>query len=256
MHLRCGVVLFIGWVMLAALAQAGACTIDSLDHYIANFPNGPGNGCTAGPLEYTNFFFQTTGNITDTAGNINVVPGGQALNFFGFKTLQQNAGNINYFIGFDVDPAPVLTGDSIFLDPPVGGVTLDLFTCLPDTPYFVGGSGNVGDTNLYCGASLTYDPANAVAINLSAPNATIVNNGQPAQTASFTFPVSTSQAGILLRLSLQTSQNSPTASLDSIANDLILGRSGGVPEPATWSLLGLGLIGAAMLKRARSKRLS
>lgn len=255
MRFRHGVLVLLG-LTFAVFANAGPCTPDNLQNYVNNQSKGPGFGCTLANLEYFNFFFQSagTGQVQpDLATNLTVTPGATGLTFTGFQSLNPNVGSLQDFIGLNVDPAPVLTGDSISLDPPLGGIQLDLYACLGATPFFVGkNTGNLSDTNLYCGANPTFDPVTAVAINLGSPNASIVNNGNPLQTSTFNLAASTGQLGVLLRLTLNTTSVAG-ASLDGIGNQPL--QQAGTPEPGSWLLLGSGLA-ALLLRSLRAKRLS
>jgi hypothetical protein len=258
---RSKLLLLIGFVFSAGLASAGTCTPGALTTYLNSFGGGPGAGCGLANLDYFNFYFQSagTGQVSaDSPGNITVTPGTPGatdLRFSGFQSLSAGQGTLTDFIGFNIDPAPVLTGDSISLDPPSGGVFVDLFTCLPDTPFFVGQSGNPGDTSLYCGATSTFGGGAHVAIDLANPSASIINNNSPFQTSTFLFPGTTGQVGILLRLSLNAT--SAGASLDAIGNQPIQDlQAGGTPEPGTWMLLTTGLLALLLFRRFATKRLS
>lgn len=259
MKVRSGRWLFTGMVFVAAFAHGGTCTPDNLSKYSSNFSGGPGNGCTVSNLEYFNFFFQSTAVgqfIPDDVGNINVLPGGVDLTFSGFQSLAPHAGILTDFVGFDVDPAPVLTGDSISLDPPSGSVILDLYVCLPGTPFFVGRNpGDPADPNMYCGSSATFTgSATTSAIALDGPLVHLVNTGVN-KTGSVTFATSTAQMGVLLRLTLDAS-DATAASLDAIENNVLQATAGPAPEPATWMLIGSGILITSLLRRFLPKRLS
>jgi hypothetical protein len=259
---RSKLLVLMGFLPFAGLASAGACTPGVLTSYLNNFGGGPGTSCTLANLDYFNFYFQSagTGQVSpDSPGNITVTPGTPGatdLRFSGFQSLSAGQGTLTDFIGFNIDPAPVLTGDSISLDPPSGNVFVDLFTCLPDTPFFVGQSGNPGDTSLYCGTTSTFGGGSHIAINLANPSASIINNNSPLQTSTFLFPGTTGQVGILLRLTLTTTSVGG-ASLDAIGNQPIQdGQGAGAPEPGTWMLLGTGLLTLVLFRRFVAKRLS
>lgn len=236
----------------AASTVGAACVQDTLSNYIKNTSNGPGTGCTVAGLQYTNFFFLTTTTNIDhsgtPAGSIVVTPNdATGLTFTGFAPNTFVGTTIDYFIGFDVltDPAPILTGDSISLDPPVGNVVLTLSVCLSDTPFFTGQSGNLSDNNLYCGTQPTFAAGSNVAIQ--GPNFSLANKNGTDQTGEFDFLSGVPQFGMLLHLTLT---DDTTASVGAIGNNPI--QQSGVPEPASCMLLGGGFIALWALRKRRS----
>lgn len=238
----------------SAKADAITCPTASLSTYISSFgnntdPSAPSNGCvTTDNLQYYGFTFtiqSSTGN-SDSANSITVSPDGSGLDFNGFKALVANAGDLEYFIGFNIDPAPpIITGDSISLDPfNAGTATLNLFICSGDTPYYLGN--NTGAFE--CGA--TYGSGFATgtsSINLASPDAT-VTTGNP--TATFNFP-STSQVGILLELVLNAgTTGTGTGTLGSDP------QASSVPEPSSFGMIASGLCAVLLLGKFMKRRLA
>ncbi len=240
----------------AAIAAAGTiggpCVQDSLSNYISNTGDGPGTGCTVAGLQYTNFFFLTRSTNLDQPGtqatSITVTPNdATGLTFTGFAPNSSLGTTIDYFIGFDIltDPAPILTGDSISLDPPVGNVVLNLSVCLPDTPFFTGQSGQPGDNNLYCGSQPKF--ADGSDTPIKGANLSLANKNGTDQTGEFDFPAGVPNFGVLLHLTLT---DDTTASVGAIGNNPI--QQSAAPEPAAWMLLGGGFIALFALRKRLS----
>jgi len=246
----------------AGVQQAGPCTGDTLANYIQVL-NSFANGCTLGPtpLTYYNFQFETLSNsgLSDGAGNINVAPGATTdLGFSGFQSLSGPNLDLTYLIGFNIDPAPVLTGDSISLDPPFGIVSLSLYVCLPQTdlPFLRGPNPSIeGDTNMYCASTPDWGTGAAKPIILGTDSVlTLTNTDNVYQTGTFQFPTPVSQVGILLQLSFSTTGASPNASVGGTGN--APGEQLATPEPGTWLLIGSGLLITVLLRRYKLNRLS
>ncbi len=229
--------LAIGLASATPVQSGGPCTTDTYADYISSL-NGPGMGCTnpVDPnLEYYNFLFSTssTGSNFDSPSNITVSPdGGFGFNFTGFQTV--STGDLTYFLGFNVDPAPVLTGDSISLDPPVGNVTLNLYICQQDTPFLTKG----GEGGFFCSTQPNFaDGSNSqIIFGETQPAATLINvNGKDQSTTASFAP--TGQIGVLLQLTLNADDPASVGAIGS-APALILST----PEPASWILLASGLL--------------
>lgn len=244
---------------MATVSQGGPCTDDTLANYIEVLNSFP-NGCTLGkaPLTYYNFQFETLSSVeqSDTADKINVTAAGTDLSFGGFKSLTQANLDLTYLFGFNIDPAPVLTGDSISLDPPFGNVSLSLYVCLPQTdlPYLRGPNpSDPADTNMYCASTPDWGTGAAQAIDLTnGAVLTLTNTLNVDQTGTYTFPTSVSQVGILMKLTFQTSDLSPNASAGATGNTAAVQDQGpDAPEPGTWMLLGAGL-SIVLWRRKRS----
>jgi hypothetical protein len=235
----------------AASTLAQQCPTNTLDLYINSF-TAPGNGCIQGSqnnVENYGFTFETrsvSGGNSDVASNILVTPNNPAatLGFSGFESLPANGGDIEYFIGYNIDPPPILTGDSISLDPfNPGTATLNLYVCQGDTPFFLGDN----DGTFECGSTFSGFSGGTSAINLADPDAS-VNSTTP--NATFGFPP-TSQVGILLELTLNagtTGTGEGTFGSDPAVQ-------GTVPEPASFLLVGLALTAAIGFRKFIQNRL-
>jgi hypothetical protein len=234
----------------ASSTLAQQCPTDPLDLYINSF-TAPGNGCIQGAqnnVENYGFTFETrssSGN-SDVASSITVTPNNAAatLGFSGFESLAAGGGDIEYFIGYNIDPPPILTGDSISIDPfNPGTATLNLYVCQGDTPFFLGDN----DGTFECGSTFGGFSGGTSPINLADPNAS-VNSTTP--NATFGFPP-TSQVGILLELVLEAGDTG-TGSGNFGSNPSVQGTA---PEPASFLLVGLALAAAIGFRKLIQNRL-
>lgn len=211
-----------------ALAAPVACpTGSSLAQYQSSFSVNP---CGVGPYVFAGFQFLAIGaNSTSiTASNINVAPNStlDGLNFSSplfngtFPTLQQ------YIINFNVDPAPIVGGESLSLDPPQGGISITEFACA-----------NVG----FSAAQDAIDPTHPQCADGSTVFSITVTPGSPF--AQFSFPVPAELASLRLLITL----NGTVTGLDGIGSTTI----SSVPEPATAASLAAGLL---FLLAARFRR--
>ncbi len=241
------------WSALATGVQSGgSCLQDTFDHYITETSDGPGTGCTSvndPNLEFTNFLFRTTstGNVnSDVASNITVSPDNAfGFNFSGFQTV--STGDLTYYLGFDIDPAPVLTGESLSLDPPFGKVTLSLYTCLPDLPYVTTAASD--DPHIYCSSTPVFDIAGQFhQIDLDTEfKLRLVNPGPgvgPDQSDFFPFPGNQGQVGILITLTLDSDDPAGVGAIGSAPSQI-----SATPEPASLLLFGIGAAAIAARRR-------
>jgi hypothetical protein len=247
--------------LAASTAWGGACVTDSLADYISNFgnntsPTAPMNGCTqsvvgnpSAPVFINYGFTFATSSMTgnsDTAGDIGLTPTSATPMFTlgGFESLSAGAGDLEYFIGYNIDPAPVINGDSISLDPFTSGTaTLNVYVCTGADPYFLGDDAG----EFECGSSYGTGFTNGVPINLADP-AAVATTGSPM--AMVTFGSSTSQVGILLELILNA--GSTGTGTGEITNTL---SASAVPEPASALMIGSGLAAAIFLRKRIRARL-
>jgi len=251
-HLKLfGVLGLLAFGASSTLAQQPFCPTDTLDVFINSF-TAPRNGCIQGAqnnVENYGFTFETrssSGN-SDVASSILVTPNNPAatLGFGGFETLAPGGGDIEYFIGYNIDPPPILTGDSISLDPfNAGTATLNLYVCQGDTPFFLGDN----DGTFECGSTFGIGFSGGTSpINLADPNAS-VNSTTP--NATFGFPP-TSQVGILLELVLEAGSTG-TGSGNFGSDPAVQGTA---PEPASLLLVGLTLAAAIGFRKFIQNRL-
>jgi hypothetical protein len=171
---------WLGLKLLLALFAAGsfsslfatgnfpACVSGTVASYIAVTANPPASGgCANGVLDYFDFKYIAGSNAPD-ASNIAVAPLGTGFTF-GPVTAAPNE-TVQFEIDYDIviDPAPIITGGRLRLDPPTGDVTVTEFFC-NDTQYIGGGlclgsipaqSLTVGTpgTNFPDTASISFDP--------------------------------------------------------------------------------------------------
>jgi hypothetical protein len=169
--------------------------------------------------------------------------GGFGFNFNGFQTV--STGNLTYYLGFDaiIDPAPVLTGDSIGLDPPSGNVTLSLYVCLPNAPYIT----HTDDLkDLSCGTAANFGDGTNFAIDLSKPAAQLINTLVPGpdQFTTVQFPSAVTQIGVLLVLKLDSDDPASVGAIGSAPTQIAAD-----PESGTWLLFGTGLLVVLLMRR-------
>jgi PEP-CTERM motif len=231
----------------ATPVQGGApCTQDTYLGYLS-LNDGPGTGCTnpVDPnLEYYNFFFSTSSNTegnSDIPNNITVSPdGGFGFNFTGFQTV--TTGDLTYFLGFNIDPAPVLTGDSISLDPPKGNVILNLYICQQDTPFLTQSEGGY-----FCSTQPNFGDGSDIQIifGVTQPAATLTNVDGTDQSTTASF-APTGQIGVLLQLTLNADDPASVGAIGSAPTQILA-----TPEPSTWMLLASGVLAIALWRRFR-----
>ncbi|MBL8221164.1 MAG: hypothetical protein JNL62_18160 [Bryobacterales bacterium] len=210
------------------VAAPVACPTNTLDYYRSNFTTL--SPCTQGDLLFKGFdFAKTTAAGSVTAANISVTPDGvDGFNFFTplwngtFPVLER------YAIAYIVDPAPILAGDELTLDPPEGGITVSKYTCADDLLVFANINNPatykclIGNTAPY---SLTVTPANL--------------------SASLTYPTPATLVSVLLIIELQGT----VTGLEGILSD-----TPKIPEPATCSMMLGALIAGAAAMRGRRRQ--
>lgn len=210
------------------VAAPVACPTNTLAHYAANFSTL--NPCAQGDLIFKEFdFAKTTVAGSITAADISVTPDGvDGFNFFTplwngtFPVLQR------YAIAYIVDPAPILAGDELTLDPPLGGITVTKYTCADDLLTFTNINNPstykcaIGNTTPY---SLTVTPSNL--------------------SASLTYPSPATVVSVLLIIELEGT----VTGLEGILSD-----TPKIPEPATYSMMLGALIAGAAAMRGRRRQ--
>jgi hypothetical protein len=250
-----GILGLIGFGTLSAQVSTTSCTIATLANYISSYGNNTNasstsNGCSASTFSYYGFTFSTSsssGNV-DVSSNIVVSPDGSGLDFSGFQALVANSGDLEYFIGFDVDSTTPITigSDSISLDPfNAGTATLKLYTCLGSTPYYLGDNEGAFE----CGSAYGdgFSPPTTSTINLASPSASATT---ASGTANFEFPAA-DQYGVLLELILNAGT---TGTGDgTFENDPMAGPS--APEPATIVLVASALLAVLLVGKFHRRKL-
>jgi hypothetical protein len=155
--------LFAAGSMSSAFATPGfpACPTDSLANYITNTFSPPG-GCAIGILDYFDFTYHPLSNAP-LASAIQVTPFGTG---FSIGPVSAAPGvTVQFEIDYDIviDPAPIITGGDLGLDPPRGNIVVTERFC-NDTSYtFASGTclGGVAPEILTVGTAGTGFPISA-----------------------------------------------------------------------------------------------
>jgi hypothetical protein len=216
-----------------ALLQANPltpCAANTLLSYQDNtaFPT---NGCSIGVLDYFDFSYHAVSNAP-SASAIEVTPSGQGFSFslVSGAPFTASVGQVVQFeIDYNVliDPAPILGGGDLSLDPP---------------------SGNVSVTEYYCNDGVYVYTGQCFGIPLE--KLTVGTIPPLTLSASLTFanPATRFQeTGILFTLD---GTNGPS-SFDGLDTDLTVVN---MPEPNTGRLAGAALASTVILLAARARR--
>ena len=222
----------LGSIMTVAGSPLAPCGSATLDSYIAN-STFPGGGCAIGILDYYTFSYHAVSNApADT--DILVTPSGQGFSFTradGQPFIAAAGQIVKFEIDYNIliDPAPVLGGGDLSLDPP---------------------SGNVVVTEYYCNDSIYVYTGTCFG---STVNTLSVGTLPPfSLTASITFPDPAQRfqaTGILFTLD---GTNGPSQ-FDGLESTLTVLDA--VPEPRTTLLMSLLLLaGGYKLRKQRWRR--
>lgn len=223
------IVLMLVWTGSAyatSTAAVSSCGTASLDTYESSYNFPSSSGCAIGILDYSNFTYRALSNAP-AASDIILTPStsNQGFSFTqaGGTPFVASAGEVVQFeIDYNIliDPAPVIHGSSIRVDPPTGNVTVTEDFCNDSIYYYPGTCyGGPLDT-LSVGTPVTGYPYSA-SINFSNP--------------AMNFET----VGILFTL------DGP-ASFDGVITGTQLTIT---PEPASVLLVGVFLLGGYTLKR-------
>ncbi len=260
MHFR---ILSLAFFAVASCSFAGsisdlpACGQDTLTNYQSNYSPTLGGACNIGNLTYSKFFFtelkvtpssSLTGSIT--ADDLIIVPV-QSTN--SFNILPSDLSFFNrvitvperYLITYNVDPPPIIAGDRLDLDPPVGSIYGTKWGCIdsdftPSIPISTalqnaGGPSGYSDSTFSCGPSATKPyilKTNGTSSTFEFVSASIVFD-EPA-------------AVLNIRLVLDFLPGT-ISGFEGIQQPVATT----IPEPSTFALAGLVLAGVA-LKRFRA----
>lgn len=219
-------------LMLAATASAStvtgpACTPGSFSDY-----EGLPTGCSAGPIQFFGFALfaiDSGGLFTPSAAFLASISVSADWNPSTSRVTLVVGGFTPYYVGpgvtagyeirFTADPAPVLAGEDIELDPPFG---------------------TIAGTQSFCKDALFTSSTSCS--DMTTPGTVPFSIGSPAY-LNFAPPLFTldTRTTILLNPFLDTASGF----------DGVIFTFDVVPEPGTWSLLLLGLAGAAARRRNR-----
>lgn len=208
------------------------CPTASLGEYVGGF--GGVNGCVLGNLTLYNFYSaQDVGGMLDTSALNNIMvtadPASETLSFTGFAP---NTTSVTqwFTIDFTIDPAPVIGGQTLSIDPT--GVTVSQYYCgngLFNSGLYV--QYNAGDTSNQPNCGGVFE------------GSLTVNAGDPPKTITFAF-------GPLSELDIQTVLRiDPGGQLNGINSQVIET----VPEPATLGMSGCVLLAAFLIRRGLLK---
>ncbi len=208
----CSFLPFIFLVLSAAGSPVSSCQTKSL----AAYETSSSPACLQGLFEYSGFILTSFGisqsNLTrlDVANAITVTPNGAGF-FFSSPLFQVTAGqSANFGIHYEyfIDPAPIVVGAVLELDPPFGNVQVKQVYGLPDP----------------C-------PTSSVELNVT-PSKTVDTKGFGCGVFQGTVDTSISENG--------------PAGFDQVGGRLLFSTgtgtgTGTVPEPSTLILAGIGL---------------
>jgi hypothetical protein len=223
--------------LLQANSLAPPCVAGSLLSYEQSLPGGQ---CSIGVLNFSDFTFRQTGiGPLDTAAQIELTP---AVNGFGFTQVSGNpftvaAGdNADYliFYNFVIDPAPVVEGADLALDPPFGDVNVQQGYC-NDSSFTIGE-----------GVPVCIDSAG----NLSTPQTLTVTTESPKASKIFNPPALNFGS---VRTEIKLDGTSGPAGFDGVTGDATVVDTSSTPEPAS-VILALGGLLAIGLRRKLQPR--
>ena len=213
-------------VYASGLPLGPACPTATLGTYVADFSTSP--GCSLGNLDVYNFFgAASNGSSPDSSALNNVLvtpdPTNYTFTFSNFGSLFSSDPSMT--INYTIDPAPVVLGQRIGLDPPTGDVTVTQYYCGAGTFQNLiltsGGNGNCSGTFL--------------GTNSVTPSIPL---------ASITFGTAYSLVDTQALISI----GSGGGSFDALSTTAVL------PEPATAGLAGVALLGLFLKRRASMRR--
>jgi hypothetical protein len=218
---------------------AASCTSDTIQGYATNFGNSS-TDCSIGILLYNNFSDSgiRSGATLGLTPNNNL---GFDFTLFqtGTSTPYQATSNTTLSIIYEltIDPAPILGGSSLSIDP-TGDDTISQIFCI--------------DSNPQRGFTSCLQNANTVPTQTITVNST---NGQDAS-ATITFnPAAMSYAWVETIFTLDPANGQPGSfeGVDSSPDVTQDGLRIVLPEPASLSLMGFGLLALAGAKLIRRR---
>jgi hypothetical protein len=227
---------------ISGSACPGAPT--SLSSYQAAFSTFE-QRCDVGILSYYDFQFQSLMGAASAVDGFNdliqVTPSGSGSGLF-FSSAYTDAASmfsatgltaVRYAIQYIVDPAPIIGGEQLTLDPPLGDILVREYIC-KDTTFY----GAIGVNPPTCSTG-------------SSPYTLTVY--PPLQYTDFVMFESTPAAMLHVRQIIEIGFNpqlnsDPFTGFDGTGSDQILA---GIPEPWSFPAVALGLLGAWGYRRRR-----
>ena len=266
MHLKLSFALFmIGSAQVFAATLNNplpACVTDTLKNYAINYGTPDGGACTIGNLAYSRFFFSELKVTSSSALTFSILAENlildpvSATNSFNIAPVNTSLFNRTitiaerYLITYNIDPPPIIAGDELSLDPPVGTVYATKWGCV-DSDFSpqssstetilqnVGGRAGYTAGTFKCGSSPQTDPY------------ILKTDGDPSTSpttiASITFPQSAAIVNVRLVLDFEPGT---ITGFDAIQSPVATT----IPEPTTNIMIDAGLIGFGLLSRLRLKR--
>lgn len=228
---RCALTVGLVFAMSACCwADPVACPSDSLANYKANYTTF--SPCSVGELKFKAFDFAKLSSAgTLTAAGINVSPyAPNGLNFFTnyfngtFLTPER------YLITYIVDPAPIVVGDELTLDPPVGAMKVTRYLCTDDL-FSVPGNLNDAPTCLTNGTLYTLQ-----ADGLDSTPTILLSD-------SVVFPTPAAFVSVWMVIDLEGT----ISGFEGLLSDHEV-----VPEPGTLAFVGAMLLAGAVRLRRRT----
>lgn len=250
-------------------ANTPLCQTATLQTYLNNYGTGvSGGSCAIGQLAYAKFDWASfsvlaNGNSTNhaliTASDLNVIPV-QAKNGFDIAPVAGKEGLFNraiaanmaerYFLTYNADPPPIIAGDELSLDPPVGPVYASKWICA-DQPFSNLPGGVAINSYVPALSRAGYNSSTFTCGSSNTPAYFLTTDGDPATatgtTASITFPIAASYLNVRLLLDFE-----PGAEITGF--DAIQSPVSTVPEPSTNALIAFGILGLGLLSKSRRKR--
>lgn len=239
-----------------------ACGRDTLKNYAANYGTPDGGACTIGQLTYSQFFFRELKVTSTSALTYNILAEDLILDPVtlsnSFNIAPVNSSKFNrtvtiserYLITYNIDPPPIIAGDELSLDPPVGTVYATKWGCTDSnfSPQSsttetilqsVGGRAGYTAGTFKCGSSPQVNPY------------ILKTDGDPSTSpttiASIVFPQSAAIVNVRLVLDFEPGT---ITGFDAIQAPV----STTIPEPTSNLLIAAGLIGFGLLSRSRLQR--
>lgn len=250
--------------LLAVLASAAWGQVDPCPQASLSIYQGfiEGNACSMGPLNFYGFgFMQLPVNASPapvggllpgylTASDIIVRPSqfGIGLDFVGLNQQVFNRDILipeRYYITYTVDPPPIVAGDEMRLDPPIGPITVTRWTC-PDTGGF-NNSASVKNTLNYLNPS-QYSATTFSCLDDSKPTPYFIqadglDNTPPELEDSVTYDQLAKHVVVRMVIDLRPGN---IRGLDGI-----VALTNVVPEPGSLVPLAAGILGLGLYVRRR-----